>query len=98
MSVLVAVKHVVNAVAQNCKVLSRPSKCVLILGQKYQIYGNYVFTRVCNYPFLHQVRFKLEEVPIWMGNLCLNVSSASSHDATSEVKENLRPKTLCESY
>ena len=32
MSVLAAAKHTVNAVVQNCKVLSRLSKCVLILG------------------------------------------------------------------
>ena len=30
MSVLVAAKYAANAVAQDCKVLSRPSKCVLI--------------------------------------------------------------------
>ena len=32
MSVLVAAKHAANAVAQDCKVLSRPSKCVIIFG------------------------------------------------------------------
>ena len=36
MSVLVAAKHSANAVAQNCKVSSRLSKCVLIFGRKCQ--------------------------------------------------------------
>ena len=36
-SVLVAAKCAANAVAQNFKVLSCPSKCVLILGCKCQI-------------------------------------------------------------
>ena len=37
MSVLAAAKHAANAVAQNCKVLSRPSKCVLILGANVKV-------------------------------------------------------------
>ena len=52
MSVLVAAKHAANAVAQNCKVLSRPSKCVLICGCKCQIKGHYVLSRVWTCPFL----------------------------------------------
>ena len=40
MSVLVAAKHAANAVVQKCKVLSRPSKCVLICGCKYQSKGH----------------------------------------------------------
>ena len=36
MSVFVAAKHTANAVAQDCKVLSHPSKCVLVFGCKCQ--------------------------------------------------------------
>ena len=36
MSVLVAAKLAANALAHDCKVLSRPSKCVLILGGQCQ--------------------------------------------------------------
>ena len=74
MSVLVAAKHAANVVVQDCKVLSHPSKCILIFGCKYKSKGHYILIRVQNHPFLHQVRLKLEEVPIWMGNLCLSVS------------------------
>ena len=34
MSVLVAAKHAANAVEEDCKVLSRPSKCIQIFGCK----------------------------------------------------------------
>ena len=36
MSVLVAAKSIANAMVQDCKVLSRPGKCVVIFGCKYQ--------------------------------------------------------------
>ena len=74
MSVLVAAKCAANAVAQKCKVLSRPSKCVLIFGCKCQSKGHYILSRVWTRPFLCWVRLKPEEVPNWMGNLCLSVS------------------------
>ena len=100
MSVLAAAKCAANAVVQNCKVLSCLSKCVLKC--KCQIQGHYILSRVWTHPFLCQVGLKLEEVPNWMGNLCLSLSqckpSASRCDATSEEKKKLRPKTLYESY
>ena len=34
---LVAAKSTANAVAQKCKVLSRPSKCILIYGCKCKV-------------------------------------------------------------
>ena len=74
MSVLVAAKRAANAVAQNCKVLSRPSKCVLICGCKCQSKGHHILGRMWTHPFLCQVRLKPEEVHNWMGNLCLSVS------------------------
>ena len=65
-SVLVAAKHAANAVEQNCKVSSQPSKCVLYFGHKCQSKGQYVLSRVGTRPFLHLVRLKHEEVPNWV--------------------------------
>ena len=44
--VLVAAKHATNAVVQKCKVLSHPSKCVLICGCKCKGKGFYLKIRV----------------------------------------------------
>ena len=74
MNVLVAAKHAANAVAQKCKVLSRPSKFILICRWKCQSKGHYIINRVWTCPFLRQVRLKHEEVPNWLGNLCLSIS------------------------
>ena len=59
---------------QKCKVLSRPSKCILICGCKYQSKGHHILSRMCTYLFLCWVRLKLEEVPNWLGNLFLTIS------------------------
>ena len=74
MSILAAAKCTANAVAQKCKVLSHPSKCVLICGCKLQSKGHHVLSRVWTCLFLCRVRLKPEEVPNWLGNLCLSVS------------------------
>ena len=74
MSVLAAAKHAANAVVQKCKVLSRPSKCALICMGKCQSKNYDIMSRVWTFPFLHWVRLKPEEVPNWLGNLCLSVS------------------------
>ena len=73
-SVLAADKHAANAVAQKCKVLSCPSKCVLICRHKYQSKGHHVLSKVWTCLFLCWVRFKPKEVPNWSGNLCLSIS------------------------
>ena len=74
MSVLAIAKCSANAVVQKCKVLSHPSKCILICECKCQSKGHYVLSRVCTGPFLNRVRLKPKEVPNWLGNLCLSVS------------------------
>ena len=56
MSVLAIARRAANAVGQICKILSRPSKCVLICGCKYKGKGYHVMSRVCTYPVLCQVR------------------------------------------
>ena len=95
MSVLVVTKHTANTVVQNCKVVSRPSEWVLICGHKSQIQGHYVLSRVWSCPSLCRVRLKLEEVPIWMGNLCLSVSPPQvGVMPLLKTKKNWEPK-LC---
>ena len=99
MSVLVGAKHAANAVARKYKLLSRPSKWVLICGCKCQSKSHYILSRVWTHPFLHWVRLKPDEVPNWLGNVCFSVKPSTSRcDATSEEKLNLRPKTFYESY
>ena len=72
--VLVAARCTANAVEQKCKVLSRPSKCVLICGCKCKGMGHHIMSRVWTCPVLCQVSWKLEVVPTWTGNLCLIIS------------------------
>ena len=54
--VLVAAKRAANAMAQICKVLSCPSKCVLIYGCNHKGKGLYLKSRVWIHPVLCQVR------------------------------------------
>ena len=54
--VLVAAKCAANAVAQKCKVLSCPSKCILICGCKCKGKGLHLKSRVWTHPVLCQVR------------------------------------------
>ena len=54
--VLVATKHAANAVVQICKVLSHPSKSVLIFGHKHKGEGLHLISRVWPHPVLCQVR------------------------------------------
>ena len=56
MSVLVAARCIANAVAQICKMLSHPSKCVLIFRRKYIGKGHHVISRVWICSDLCQVR------------------------------------------
>ena len=74
MSVLAVARHAANAVAQICKMLSSPSKCVLICGCKCKGKGHYFMSRVWTHPVLCWVMWKLEVVPKWMGNLCFGVN------------------------
>ena len=46
MGVLVVAKRAATAVAQNCKVSSRLSKCVLNCRRKCQSKGQYILSRV----------------------------------------------------
>ena len=55
MSVLAVARFAVNAVAQLCKMLSRPSKCILI-GCKCKGKGHDVMSRVWTHPALCRVR------------------------------------------
>ena len=54
--VLVAAKCATNAVVQIWKMLSYPSKCVLICGRKYKVKGLHLISRVRTYPVLCQVK------------------------------------------
>ena len=54
--VLVAARQTVNAVAQLCTVVSRPSKCVLICGCNCKGKGHFVVLRVWTHPVLCRVR------------------------------------------
>ena len=63
MCVLVAARRAANAVAQLCKMLSRPSKCVLTCRCNHKGKGRHVVSRVWNCPILCRVRQKIEEVP-----------------------------------
>ena len=54
--VLVVAKCAANAVAQICKVLSCPSKCILICGCKYIGKGLHLISRMWTLPVLCQVR------------------------------------------
>ena len=56
MSVLAIARRAGNAVAQICKVLSHPSECVLICGDKCKYKGYHVLNRVWIHPVLCQVR------------------------------------------
>ena len=54
--VLVAARHTANAVAQKCKMLSRPSKCILIYRFKCKGKGLHLISRVWTHPVLCEVR------------------------------------------
>ena len=56
MSVLAVAKHATNAVAQESRVLNRPSKCVLICGCRYKGKGHHITSRVWTHLVLCQVR------------------------------------------
>ena len=93
--VLVGARCTTNAMAQKCKVLHHPIKCVLICGCKYKVKGHHIMSRVWTFPVLHQVRWKLEVVPIWMGNLCFSVSPPQACMMSLPKKsKNCNPK-LC---
>ena len=52
MSVLAVARRAANAMVQICKMLCRPSKCVLICGHKCKDQGNHVVGRVQTNPIL----------------------------------------------
>ena len=95
MIVLVATKCAANAVAQKCKVLSHPSKCILICGCKYQNKAHHVLSRVWTHPLLRQVRYETQGSTQLDGKPQPQCKpSASRHDATAEERKKMRPKTL----
>ena len=51
-SILAVAKHATNEVAQLCKMLSCPSKCVLICRCKYKGKGHHVMSRVWTHPVM----------------------------------------------
>ena len=95
----IAAKCAANAIVQNCKVLSCPGKCVLILGCKYQSKGHYALSRVWNHPFLLLGEVETRGSTHLDGKPLLQCKPSTSNcDATSEEKEKLRSKTLCKSF
>ena len=56
MCVLAAAKRTANAVVQLCKLVNRPSKCVLTFGRNCKGKGHHVMSRVWTYPVLCRVR------------------------------------------
>ena len=96
MIILVAAKRAANAVAQKWKVLSCPSKCILICRCKCQSKGHNIISRVWTYLFLYQVRLKPEKVPNCMRNLCFSASPPQVGVMPLLKKKILRPKNLHE--
>ena len=87
MSALAVAKCAANAVAQKCKVLSCPSKCILICRLKSQSKGHYVMIRVWTYPCLIPGKVETRGSTQLVGKpLPQRKPSASRHDATSEKK------------
>ena len=61
--VLVVTRHAANAVAELCKMVSHPSKCILTYGHNCKGKGHHVASRVWTHPVFCRVRWKLEGVP-----------------------------------
>ena len=56
MSILASARHAANAVAQICKILSRPNKCILICGCKCKGKDLHFISRVWTCPVLCRLR------------------------------------------